>query len=81
MKRPRVTWALILTANLLGWGMLSFYQTGDAAPKSGQLPFANSVEQRNQIIRELQEVRELLKEQNALLRAANQKNAQPIRQR
>ncbi|MCH7726828.1 MAG: hypothetical protein IH991_10155, partial [Planctomycetes bacterium] len=37
-----------------------------AAPKQ---PFGNAVEQRQQMVRELREIKELLKAQNALLRA------------
>ena len=53
--------------------VLGFYSTTGAAPTGGQPPFANSVEQRLEIVTELREIKELLKEQNALLRAA-QKN-------
>jgi hypothetical protein len=50
--------------------VLGFYSTTGAAPQAGQLPFANSVEQRLEIATELREIKELLKEQNALLREA-----------
>lgn len=55
---------------LLGVGLcvLGFYSSSGAAPQGGQPPFANSVEQRSETIRELREIKELLKEQNALLR-------------
>lgn len=53
--------------------VLGFYSTTGAAPTGAQQPFANSVEQRLEIVTELREIKELLKEQNALLRAA-QKN-------
>ena len=49
--------------------MLSFYQTRAAAPRKNRQPFANAVEQRMEIIRQLKETNALLKEQNALLRA------------
>jgi hypothetical protein len=48
--------------------MLGFYSTTGAAPQGGQPPFANSVEQRDAMIRELRDIKELLKEQNSLLR-------------
>jgi hypothetical protein len=70
-------WSLLVTANLAVLGMLGFYSTGGAAPQAGQPPFANSVEQRAEIVVELREIKELLKEQNSLLRggAANKTEA------
>jgi hypothetical protein len=49
-------------------GVLGFYSTLGAQPPAGQLPFANPVEQRADQLRELREIKELLKEQNELLR-------------
>ena len=68
MTRKSFRWVAILTANLVFLGMLSFYDSSRAAPQGGKQPFANAVEQRNEIIRELQQIRTLLKEQNLLLR-------------
>ena len=48
--------------------MLSFYQTRAAPPRKNRQPFANAVEQRFEIIRQLKQTNALLKEQNALLR-------------
>lgn len=59
---------LLAIANLFAVGVLGFYSTSGAAPQSGQPPFANPVDQRAEQIRELREIKELLKEQNALLR-------------
>jgi hypothetical protein len=44
-------------------------QSSWAAPKGPQMPFANSVEQRGDFIRELKEMNALLREQNALLKS------------
>jgi gas vesicle protein len=71
----RGTW-LALTGLLVG-GMLGFYGTLGAAPQAGQPPFANPVDQRAEMIRELREIKELLKEQNALLRGGGNKHAGP----
>ena len=73
--KNRTFWALLLAANVVFWGVLSFYETTDAAPRSdaGKPPFANAVEQRFETIRELQEIKQLLKEQNALLRSGGLK--------
>lgn len=79
-KRTRVMLAGLITVNVLAWGMLGFYRTTGAAPKEPQLPFRNAVEQRQDMIRELQEIKALLKEQNALLRAAQAK-AEPAGRR
>jgi hypothetical protein len=69
----RTGWALLITANMLFWCMLSLYQTPAAAQRStgGKPPFANAVEQRMQMIDHLAEIKDLLKEQNALLRSGN----------
>jgi hypothetical protein len=65
----------------LGWifagamllGMLGLWGTAGAqnppgAPGAGRPPFANAVDQRDEMIRELREIRGLIKEQNALLK-------------
>jgi hypothetical protein len=67
----RGTWLVI--ANLVIAGVLGFYSTLGAAPQAGQPPFANPVEQRSDMVRELREIKELLKEQNALLRGGGTK--------
>ncbi len=68
MKRFASGFALLLLLNGLAWGVLGFYDVLSAAPQSGQQPFANPVDQRQQMIAELVEIKALLKEQNALLR-------------
>jgi hypothetical protein len=66
-------WGLLVIANLVAVSVLGFYSTLGAAPQSGQPPFANPVDQRAEQIRELREIKELLKEQNALLRGGANK--------
>lgn len=63
-------WSLLVAANVIFCCMLSFYQNGNAAPapRSGE-PFANSLSQRNEMIRELKEIKALMREQNALLQS------------
>ena len=68
-------WTWLVTGNIALLCMLGFYSTLGAAPPAGQPPFANPVDQRNDMVRELHEIKELLKEQNALLRAGAEKNA------
>ena len=62
-------WTWLVIANAVVWGVLGFYGAVGAAPQAGQPPFANPVEQRADMIRELREIKELLKEQNALLKS------------
>jgi Asp-tRNA(Asn)/Glu-tRNA(Gln) amidotransferase A subunit family amidase len=66
---PACRWTLLVTANAALCGVLGFYSTLGAAPQSGQPPFANPIDQRAEMVRELREIKELLKEQNALLRS------------
>lgn len=67
----RTNWAVLIAANVLFYCVLSFYQTSSAAPQPTRLPFANAVEQRIETVKLLNEIKELLKEQNALLRSGN----------
>lgn len=60
--------------NGVAWGVLGFYSTLGAAPQAGQPPFANAIDQRLEMVRELREIKELLREQNALLRSAASKS-------
>jgi hypothetical protein len=71
----RERWVLLFTGNVVALGVLGLYGTTGAAPQAGQPPFANSVEQRAETIQELREIKELLKEQNALLRSGAEKTA------
>jgi hypothetical protein len=76
LDRSRWTWLLV--ANAVALGVLGFYSTLGAAPQAGQPPFANPIDQRLDMIRELREIKELLKEQNNLLRGgADKTNAIP----
>lgn len=68
----RTRWAISIAAITLLGCVLSFYQTTDAAQRGqSKAPFANSVDQRSQMIEELRGIRALLKEQNALIAEQN----------
>ena len=68
--RRRTAWTILIAANVLFYCMLSFYQTTDAAgPRKNPPPFASSIDQRMEMVGELREIKNLLKEQNALLRS------------
>ena len=65
MQKVNIFGFLLLAANVALWCMLGFSSTTTAAPTQ---PFGNAVEQRQKIVRELREIKDLLKTQNALLR-------------
>ena len=74
MKRVCLSrWTWLVIANVVAAGVLGFYSTLEAQPQGGLPPFANPVEQRFDQIRELREIKELLKEQNELLRGGASK--------
>ena len=66
MRRP-VAWTLLIMANVLCFCVLSLYQPGIAAPPSGPEQLANPIQQRSDMLGELQKIRELLEKQNELL--------------
>jgi len=73
-RRLTVTIAVLVAANVLVLGVLSFYRSSQAAPATAREPFANSVTQRAEMIEqlkaisaELREVKTTLKAQQALL--------------
>jgi len=70
MKNWKNPWAIMLiTSVVTACGMLGLYRTACAQQQRGNpLPFSNSVEQREEMVRELKEIKELLREQNTLLR-------------
>ena len=68
MSATSMRWMSLIGVNVILLCVLGFHQAHVAAQKKGQLPFSNSVEQRNVMIEELREIKALLKEQNALLR-------------
>lgn len=72
--RRRTGWALLVAANVLCYCVLGFYQANAASPRTGgKPPFANSVEQRMEMIRLLRDINDQLKQQNALLRSGKLK--------
>ena len=63
---------LLVIANVLCYCVLSFYQTGVA--QSGSRPtLSNAAEERKEMISTLEDIRSLLKDQNALLRSGQVK--------
>jgi hypothetical protein len=64
---------LLVIAGVLCSCMLVFYQTGVAQSGSPEPTLANAVEARKRMVTNLEEIKELLKEQNALLRSGQVK--------
>jgi hypothetical protein len=73
MKIIRSRWTALVALNVIAWGLLGAYEVTRAQTKGGQLPFANSNEQRSDILSELREIKDLIKQQNELLRASGGK--------
>ena len=55
-------------------GVLLFYSPLGAAPPAGQPPFVDATIQREEMLRELRTIRDLLKEQNGLLKQVIEKS-------
>ena len=68
MKRLSFRSLSLLAAAVAALCVLGFYSTSGAAPQ-GTPPFIDAVEQRGEMIQQLREIKDLLKEQNALLRS------------
>ncbi|QDU94760.1 hypothetical protein [Lignipirellula cremea] len=65
----QLRWPLLLFGNVAVICVLCFYEATSASP---QQPFNNATQQREETIRELREIKTLLREQNTLLRSANE---------
>jgi hypothetical protein len=64
---------LLVIVNVLCYSVLSFYQTGMAQMGSRPPTLANAPEERREMIANLEEIKTLLKEQNALLKSGDVK--------
>ncbi len=73
MTRRRTGWMLLIAANVLCYCVLSFYRATDAAPRDTMPRLANPAADRLETIALLGEIKELLKEQNDLLRSGTLK--------
>ncbi|HZZ73466.1 MAG TPA: hypothetical protein VFE24_14525 [Pirellulales bacterium] len=67
----RWTCVAMLLANLFVWSVFALRQPQAAADQKTTEPFANSIEQRQEIINQLKELNDQLKEQNALLKSGH----------
>jgi len=81
MTKVNVRWIVMIALNVIALCVLGLNGTSGAAPQGGKQPFSNAVEQRHEMVRELKEIKGLLKEQNELLRTAAAKETQNGRQR
>jgi len=73
MAKRRAGIGLLVGVNLLLISMLGFFQMTSAAPPSANMPFANSVEQRMDMVNQLKELNAQIKELNAFLKSGNLK--------
>jgi hypothetical protein len=74
MSRRHSLAALACGAMLSVGSVLLFYSPLGAAPPAGQPPFVDATVQREEMLRELRSIRDLIKEQNGLLKEVLQKN-------
>lgn len=72
LGRALPRWVLAVAAGALVCCVLSFYRASDAAPPANNQPFANSVQQRMDMIAELKAIHGLMKEQNGLIKEQNE---------
>ncbi len=79
MPNKRFLLLAVIVFGLTSMGVLSLSGNHAGAQQGARQPFSNSVQQRNEMIRELGAIKALLKEQNALLRAAAKPGARPHR--
>jgi len=71
--RPLNRWLIPVASAVATWGVLSFYQPTIAQQKGPAQPFANSVQQRSDMVEHLKAIEALLIEQNDLLRSGKLK--------
>jgi hypothetical protein len=63
----------LVILNVMFYCVLSFHQTSDAQMSSPRPTLSNAPEERRELVSNLEEIRNLLKEQNALLRSGQVK--------
>jgi len=71
--KTRLGWVVFTVVNVILCYVLSFYQTSSAAPGAGNQPFANAVEQRQEMIAQLKDINAQLKDLTALFRSGDAK--------
>lgn len=69
----KISFRVLVALNVACWCVLGFYQNLSWAQKRRDPPFANSVEQRNEMVEQLRKVNAQLELQNALLRSGQLK--------
>ena len=69
MTKRSMFFTVLVLANVVAWYMLGFSQTNSMAQQGVREPFANSVQQRGEMIEQLRAIHAELTEQNELLRS------------
>jgi hypothetical protein len=70
-RRLPLRWVLLIVANVSLVCMLGFYRSTSAAPQTSRQPFANSVQQRAEMIEQLKAISTEMQKLRAELRAQN----------
>jgi hypothetical protein len=68
MNKTKVGSVFLIAVSVVVLSFLVFDRGSGAVAQQTRQPFANAVQQRAEMIRELKEIKTLLKEQNSLLR-------------
>ena len=71
MKKGTWHWPLTLLLGTVVGCILVLCRANVATPQPGRPPFTNSVQQRNEMIQELRDIKNLLREQNKLLQPSH----------
>lgn len=69
MTKRSIFFTALILGNAVAWYMLGFSETNSMAQQGVREPFANSVEQRGEMIEQLRAIQAELSEQNELLRS------------
>lgn len=81
IRRWNKPWAVLAAANVVFFCVLGLYQNSSAQQGRVNVPFPIPEEQRGEMINLLTDIRDLIKEQNALLRSSTRKSTVPSRKR
>ena len=72
-SRRKFSFSVLIVVNLVCWCVLGFYQNPSWAQQRRDPPFANSVDQRNEMVEQLKKLNAQLELQNTFLRSGQLK--------
>jgi hypothetical protein len=73
MASRRFSFTALIVVNIACWCVLGFYQSPSWAQKRRDPPFANSVDQRNEMVEQLKRLNAQLETQNSFLQSGQLK--------